>query len=93
MIFYSMEKVCQFFIGFSLSLLLNDFFERRCRDDYRKFIDKTHNLLFGISYNCIYYYSKLQILLFKSKDDLNRIVDNNPTLSNLRDEINKLLSK
>jgi hypothetical protein len=88
-----LEKVCQIFIGLSLSILLNDFFERRCPDEYRKFIEKLHNLLISLSYNCIYYYSKLQILLFKSKDDLNRLVDNNPTLSNLRDEINKLLSK
>ncbi len=93
MMFYCQEKICQFFIGLSLTLLLNDFFERKCPDEYSKFIDKLHNLLIGLSYNCIYYYSKLQICLFRTKDDLNRFIDNNPTLSRLRDDVNKMLTK
>jgi hypothetical protein len=93
MIFYCSEKACQFFIGFSLSILLNDFFERRCPDEYRKFIDKLHNLLIGLSYNCIYCYSNLQIFLFRTKHDLNKFIDNNPTLSRLRDDANKMLTK
>jgi hypothetical protein len=93
MIFYSIEKLCQFFIGFSISILLNDFFERRCPDEYRKFIDKIHNLLLGLSYNCIYCYSKMQIFIFKTKDDLNSFIDSNPTLSRLRDDANKMLTK
>lgn len=93
MIIYCSEKVCQFFIGFSLSILLSDFFERKCPDEYRKFIDKLHNLLIGLSYNCIYCYSNLQIFLFRMKHDLNRFIDNNPTLSRLRDDANKMLTK
>jgi hypothetical protein len=93
MIFYSTEKTFQFFIGFSLSILLNDFFERRYPDEYRKFIDKFHNLLLSLSYNCIYCYSNLQIFIFRTKQDLNRFIDSNPTLSRLRDDANKMLTK
>jgi hypothetical protein len=106
MIFYCLEKLFHFFIGFSLSLLLfhffiglslslllNDFFERRYPEEYSIFIEKIGNLLVGASYNCIYYYSKIQIFFYTCKDNLNTFIDNNPTLSNLRDDINKILTK
>jgi hypothetical protein len=68
MIFYCLEKVCQFFIGLSIGCLLNDFFERKYANEYRIVVDNATNLLVSCSYNCIYYNSKLQIFIFKTND-------------------------
>jgi len=87
------EKVCRFVIGFSITILLSDFFERRYPNEYIKCVENFNNLLICLSYNCIYCYSKLQIYLFRTKDDLNRFIDNNTTLSRLRDDVNKMLTK
>lgn len=65
MIFYCLDKLFQFFIGFSLSLLLNDFFDRKYPNEYRIFVENATNFLISSSYNCIYYYSKLQIFYTK----------------------------
>lgn len=55
----------QIFTSFSIGVLLNDFFDRKCPDEYK--IVKCHitNLLLNASYNCLYFYSKCQIFFTK----------------------------
>jgi hypothetical protein len=91
MTFYYIEYVSRILTGFFVGILLNDFFERKFPNEYKFLIEKNINLLVNFSYKCVYYYSKLQILYFSIKDALNKYIDNNPALSNIRIEINKML--
>ena len=43
------------------------------------------------SYNCIYLFSKLQILLSNSNEKLNKFIDNNITLLKIKNDIKHLL--
>jgi hypothetical protein len=61
MIFHYVKNVYDFFIGFSIGLLLNDFFDRRFPNQYKIFSDYLTNLFVNVSFNCIYYYTKCQI--------------------------------
>lgn len=65
MIFYYIKIFHDFFIGCSIGLLLNDFFDRRCPNEYKIFTNHVTNLFVNVSYNCIYYYSKCQIFFAK----------------------------
>lgn len=60
-----LSYINNFFIGVSLSFLLNDFFDRRYPNEYNIFIEYITNLFVNVSYNCIYYYSKCQIFFSK----------------------------
>jgi len=65
MIFHYIKNFYDFFIGFSIGILLNDFFDRRCPDEYKIFTNQMTNLFVNVSFNCIYYYSKCQIFFSK----------------------------
>lgn len=69
---------------FLLGVLFPDFLERRFPNEFR-------NIVMTLSYNCIYYYSKLQIILMRYNRHINNIVDSNPVLLKLKNDINNLL--
>lgn len=77
----------QFFMGFSVGILLNDLAERRFPNETKIYKDNLINFFVNTSYNSIYYYSKLQIYFLKVKNNLNIFIESNPTLVKLRDDI------
>lgn len=54
-------------------VLFPDFLERRFPNEFR-------NGVMSFSYNCIFYYSKLQIYMFKLNNYLNTLIESNPKL-------------
>jgi hypothetical protein len=66
-----------------IGVLFVDFLER-------KFPNYFNNLLFNASYNCIYYYSKLQITFGQAKNKLNLFIENTPILLKIKNDINQL---
>lgn len=56
----------------------------------RRFPDHFKDLILKVSYNCIYYFSKLQIILIKVKKVFINLINSNETLSKLINDINKL---
>lgn len=93
MIFHYTRDFFDFFIGFSVGLLLNDFLERRYSNEFIFFKEYMIKSFTNFSFNCIYYFGKLQIIAFQVKNDLNSFIEANPTLLKLRDDICNLLSK
>jgi len=67
-------------------ILFADVLERRFPAQFQQFI-------ITISYNSIYYFSKLQILIMKSKNSLNTFIENNPTLFELKQKLDMFISK
>ena len=65
MIFRYINNFIDVLIGFSLGILLSDFFDRRYPEEYRKFANYMTNIFVNISYNCVYFYSKCQIFFTK----------------------------
>lgn len=65
MIFTCINKFYDFFIIFSIGILLNDFFERKYSNKYNIIHQYIMNFFANILYNSIYYYSKCQIYFFK----------------------------
>ena len=65
-------------------VLIADVIERRFPSDFQSFV-------VGISYNCIYLFSKLQIFLSNSNEKLNNMIDNNNTLLKIKSDIQNLL--
>jgi hypothetical protein len=66
-----------------IGVLFADFLERRFPEYFKDFLLVT-------SYNCIYYFSKLQIILIKVKNQFNKLIDSNESLLKLKNDINKL---
>lgn len=93
MILHYIRNNTYFFVGLSLGLLLNDFFERKYPKEFKIYREFITNLFVNASYNCIYYFSKFQIFTFQVKNNLNLFIEANPSLSKLRDEIEKMVSK
>lgn len=56
----------------------------------RRFPDYFKDLILKVSYNCIYYFSKLQIILIKVKKVFINLINSNETLLKLINDINKL---
>jgi hypothetical protein len=73
-----------FFIG----VLFVDFIERRFPLEFKIYKDHLINMSCTFTYNCIFYYSKLQILVINIKNKLNIFIDSNPSLTKLKHEIN-----
>jgi hypothetical protein len=67
-------------------ILFADVLERRFPTQFQQFI-------ITISYNSIYYFSKLQILFMKSKNKINTFIENNPTLFELKQKLDMFISK
>ena len=90
MIFHYIRFFYDFFVCFSLGFLLNDFFERKCPNEFKNFRDLILNSFVNTSYNCIYFYSKCQIFITKTKNNLNLFIESNPTLLKFKNDICKL---
>lgn len=69
-----------------IGLLFLDVLERRFPTHFKDF-------LISVSYNSIYYFSKLQILIMKSKNTLNIFIESNPTLFKIKENLNTFISK
>lgn len=91
MIFHYIKNFYDFFIGFSIGLLLNDFFDRRCPNEYKIFTNQMTNLFVNVSFNCIYYYSKCQIFFINIRNNLNLFIETSPALLKLKNDINSLI--
>lgn len=91
MIFHYIKNFYDFFIGFSIGLLLNDFFDRRCPDGYKIFTNQMTNLFVNVSFNCIYYYSKCQIFFINIRNNFNLFIETTPALLKLKNDINSLI--
>ena len=91
MIFHYIKNFYDFFIGFSIGLLLNDFFDRRCPIEYKIFTKQMTNLFVNVSFNCIYYYSKCQIFFINIRNNFNLFIETTPALLKLKNDINSLI--
>lgn len=89
MIFHYIKFFYDVFVGFSLGLLLNDFFERKCPNEFKNFRDLILNLFVNTSYKCIYFYSKCQIFITKTKNNFNLFIKSNPALLKFKNDICK----
>lgn len=69
-----------------ISILFADMLERRFPTQFKQFI-------INVSYNSIYYFSKLQILITKSKNNLNTFIESNPTLFKIKQNLELLFQK
>jgi len=90
MLFHYINNFYNFFIGFSLGILLNDFLNRKYPNEFKIFCELLVETFMNISYNCIYYYSKCQIFFMNIKNNFNLFIEANPTLLKIRNDINKL---
>lgn len=92
MILQYIRNLFDFFVGFSIGLLLNDFFERKYPNEFKVFREYITNSFVNISYNCIFYFSKFQIFTVQVKNNINCFIEANPTLSKLRNDIEKIVA-
>jgi hypothetical protein len=69
-----------------IGILFADMLERRYPDRFQQFI-------INISYNLIYYFSKLQILLMKYNKNLNTFIESNPSLFEIKQKLDFIFSK
>lgn len=90
MLFHYISNFYNFFIGFSLGILLNDFFNRKYPNEFKFFCELLVETFMNISYNCIYYYSKCQLFFMNIKNKFNLFIEANPTLLKIRNHINNL---
>ena len=90
MLFDYINNFYNFFIGLSLCILLNDFFERKYPNEFKNFRKLTNEKFINFSYNCIYYYSKCQIFFMNTKNKLILFIEANPILLRIRNNINNL---
>lgn len=72
--------------SFLIGALFIDLLERRFPNQFKE-------LLIYISYNSIYYFSKLQILLMKFKNKFNIFIESNPTLFKVKQNLSMFISK
>jgi hypothetical protein len=72
--------------SFLIGILFVDMLERR-------FPIKFQNFMITLSYNSIYYFSKLQIFFVKAKTNINTFIENNPSLLKIKQQLDLLLSK
>lgn len=78
-----------------ISHLLNSFFIGVLFVDMleRRFPTKFQNFIIGVSYNSIYYFSKLQIFFGQIKRHLDIIIENNQSLLKIKQKLEALLLK
>jgi len=72
--------------SFLIGFLFVDMLERR-------FPTQFQNLMINISYNSIYYFGKLQIFFGQVKRNIDTFIENNPSLTQIKEKIDLLLSK
>ena len=83
--------ISHFFNSFLIAVLFVDFIERKFPNEYKTFTNEVTNLFVNISYNCVYYFSKLQIFAFKVNEQINQIIETTPALLKLKNDINLLI--
>jgi hypothetical protein len=59
----------------------------------RRFPTQFQNIIMSVSYNSIYYFSKLQIFFGQSKRNLDIFIENNPTLLKIKEKLLSIISK
>jgi hypothetical protein len=91
MITYFITYFSHFLIGIGVGILLGDFFEKKNQNEFKLVKDFMINLLVNTTYNCIYYYSKLQIFLIQAKNQINLFIEANPNLLKIKKFINELI--
>jgi len=69
---------------FLIGVLFADMLERRFPNQFNKFIVET-------SFNCIYFYSMLQIFLVRINNNLNKLIEGNPTLLKIKNDLDILI--
>ena len=67
-------------------MLFADVLERRFPNEFKR-------VMIEITLNCIYAFSKLQIYFFQTNITVNRIIDSNPTLSKLKNDVKIFLKQ
>jgi hypothetical protein len=67
-------------------MLFADVLERRFPNEFKR-------IMIEITINCIYAFSKLQIYLSQTNTTINRIIDSNPTLSKLKNDVKIFLKQ
>ena len=70
--------------SFLIGILVTDMIERRFPEQFR-------NFFITLSYNMIFYFSKLQIFVFKLNEQINQIIETSPALLKLKNDINSLV--
>ena len=78
---------------FLIGVFFIDFVERKFPNEYKTFTNEATNLFVNISYNCVYYFSKLQIFAFKVNEQINQIIETTPVLLKLKNDINLLIER
>lgn len=69
-----------------IGVLFPDFLERRFPNEFR-------NVVINMSYNFIYFYSKLQIMIMKYNTKLNIFIESNPSLLKFKNDVINILNK
>lgn len=67
-------------------MLFADVLERRFPNEFKR-------IMIEITINCIYAFSKLQIYFSQTNTTINRIIDSNPTLSKLKNDVKIFLKQ
>lgn len=67
-------------------MLFADVLERRFPNEFKR-------IMIEITINCIYAFSKLQIYLSQTNNSINRIIDSNPTLTKLKNDVKIFLKQ
>ena len=67
-----------------ICFLFTDMLERRYPDEFKQFI-------IILSFNCIYFFSRVQIMLIITNSKLNKFIIGNPSLLMLKNYINNIL--
>ena len=65
-------------------MLFADVLERRYPEEFKR-------IMIELSYNCIYAFSKLQIIFGKANTYINKYIETNPTLARIKDNVNAFL--
>lgn len=66
-----------------LGVLFLDFLDRR-------FPNETKNFVINLSVNCLYYFGVFQIFFFKTLNNINIMIESNPNLLKIKNEIEKI---
>lgn len=67
-------------------MLFADVLERRFPNEFKR-------IMIEITINCIYAFSKLQIYFSQTNNSINRIIDSNPTLTKLKNDVKIFLKQ
>jgi len=58
----------------------------------RRFPTKFHDIIISLSYNCIYLFSRLQILLSQTNTRINAYIDSNPKLLKIKNDVKEFVT-